>query len=242
MADGGTVSIDDITVYPEDQVAEDVACIEKNGEYIVVTSPKNDGIIRILKEYHYRWTGRRWRKRAHDYRGAAGDRIAELGNAMLNAGIPVCIPDDAAREAAVAGGFEPEHFRWIVKLDDERVQAVWDGRIPEEAYRGMRVGDARYRNYNADADDYGYEERMGDHALVISARYFRQLRINAERYDFILTPDAEALLDAAETAAKSRKRVKPAGPKKRRKTARDVLDSSRDVLEDLKDEDAAECA
>ena len=69
----------------------------------VMTSPKDESLIKLAKSYNFRWNNdlRRWERKETFSTGSARDRAAEIGNACLLAGFPIKIFDDELRKAAI---------------------------------------------------------------------------------------------------------------------------------------------
>lgn len=188
---------------------------------------RNDDYITVVKELGYKYDGarKRWYKAIGVTNGPASDRAAELGSRMLNAGFAVRIEDPAIREAAIRGDYAPETTRWIdvVRADDARYAgwlAISWGRSDDLYSKARALRRSRY--------DHG--------RVVVPATEWQDVMDFAHIYDFRVTPAAEAAVEAQQRNVEV---VDPAPVRKAEyaeKPIKDILNSSRDVLPDLRDE------
>lgn len=212
------------TVYPNDQKTKVVAEIifdEENNE-VKVKSEKDQIVINTVKSLHYDWSGKVWYRETVPYKRDVTDRIAEVGNKLLLAGVPIIIWDEAIRKKAINGIFEKECFRWVIK-DKDMISIVWEFRSDELYRKAKRLPHAKWENGGMD----------------VPARYYAEIRDFAKINEFKITPAAEELLSQAEDDEKAhiKTTIKKADVKKEENTElEDILNSSREVLEDLKDD------
>lgn len=212
------------TIYPNDQKTKVVAEIvfdEENNE-IKIKSEKDSIVIKTVKSLHYDWSGKVWYRKTVPYKRDVADRIAEVGNKLLLAGVPIIIWDEAIRQKAIDGIFEKECFRWIIK-DKDMISIVWEFRSDELYRKAKRLPHAKWENGGMD----------------VPARYYAEIRDFAKINEFQITSPAEKLLSEAEEEEKTHKKtsIKEANMKIEQNTElEDILNSSREVLEDLKDD------
>jgi hypothetical protein len=212
------------TTYPNDQKTKVVAEIifdEENNE-VKVKSEKDQIVINTVKSLHYDWSGKVWYRETVPYKRDVIDRIAEVGNKLLLAGVPIIIWDEAIRKKAINGDYEKECFRWITKnMSDNKISILFNG---DELYRkAKRLPHAKWDNGR----------------MTVPERYYAEIRDFAKVNDFKITPPAEKLLSEAEEEEKTHKKtsIKEANIKIEQNTElEDILNSSREVLEDLKDD------
>lgn len=214
------------TVYPENEQTKDVAEISYKDEFIEIKSPKNDIIIETARAAGYKWNGEksRWCMKVTSTRGRAEDRVAEIGNLLLNAGVPICIYDELVRDKAVRGEFEPQKHQWILKSGDEEIRIFWRDREHSLYDEAKRLPHAKYR----------------EGAMRIPARYFEEIREFEKLYDLGISEEADKLLTKEEKAYKEKTVVVPKKSEtenEREDHLKEILNSSRDILEDLRDED-----
>lgn len=212
------------TTHPNDQKTKVVAEIvfdEENNE-VKVKSEKDQIVINTVKSLHYDWSGKVWYRKTVPYKRDVADRIAEVGNKLLLAGVPIIIWDEAIRQKAIDGIFEKECFRWVVK-DKNITSFVWEFRSDELYRKTKRLPHAKWN----------------DGGMDVPARYYAEIRDFAKVNGFKITPPAEELLSEAEEDEKKQIKtsIKKAVAKKEENTElQDILKSSRDVLDDLKDD------
>lgn len=213
------------TVYPNDQKTKVVAEIIFDDEIheIKVKSEKDQIIINTVKSLHYDWSGKVWYYETVPYKNDVADRMAEVGNKLLLAGVPIIIWDEAIREKAINGDYEKECFRWITKnMSNNKISILFNG---DELYRKTkRLPHAKWENGG----------------MTVPARYYAEIRDFAKINEFKITPPAEKLLSEAEEEEKTHKKIsiKEANIKIEQNTElEDILKSSREVLDDLKDDD-----
>lgn len=213
----------DIIIYPEEQKTKAIAEIINTGNAIEVISDKEDIIIETLKEKEFKWIGGVWRFKITSYSGKAEDRQAEIGNALLTAGVPIIIYDDEVRKKAIKGSYEPRHYKWIYS-EDGFIFIHWDYHCGDYYNETKRLTSARW---------------VSGKGMRVKPGYYDEIRDFAESYDFKLTEEAEEVLKTAEEKDKAVNRVSPeavaAGPAGEK--LEKILKSDRDILDDLRDDD-----
>ena len=211
-------------MYPEEQktktLAEILFVIDVR-KRILVKSDKDDIIIKTVKKLNYEWDydERAWVLYLNETTGSKEDRMAEVANALLQAGVPVRIENQEAKQRAIKGDFCPAHYRWIRGNGKDSVKFTW--RRDEDLYNKVRQ--LPYAKWK-------------DGGIVVSVKYFEEILGFAEVNDFEIADSASKILYAAEEHSHKVERVQPAKVEKsKKKNIADILESSRDVLEDLKD-------
>lgn len=212
------------TVYPNDQKTKVVAEItfDDGIHEIKVKSEKDQIVINTVKKLYYDWSGKVWYRETVPYKRDVADRMAEVGNKLLLAGVPIIIWDEAIRKKSINGDYEKECFRWITKnMSDNKISILFNG---DELYRkAKRLPHAKWDNGR----------------MTVPERYYAEIRDFAKVNGFKITPPAEKLLSEAEEEEKTHKKtsIKEANIKIEQNTElEDILNSSREVLEDLKDD------
>jgi hypothetical protein len=93
-----------------------VTDIKLAGGVITADFPeRHDGFLEVIKDASYHWTGVAWIRTMTKFTGAAEDRMAELASALLEAGFKVRIHNAVAEAKVLAGEYEPEQTRWLVR-------------------------------------------------------------------------------------------------------------------------------
>lgn len=209
---------------PTEKESSSLAKVSYHESRVDVSSPKDNKIIHIAKGQGYKWNGGTWSLQINFMTGTAEDRAAEIANLMLNAGISVEVPVGIA-DKAVSGNFTPRCSRWIFYRRDEDTDAVflrWDKsddlygeakKISGATWRsgiGMKVPTSSADELEDFAEMYGFQFSEGAQKAI--ARYREKV--------MVVAPEAVP-------------EEKQADPEEK---LEEILNSSRDVIEDLKDE------
>jgi hypothetical protein len=167
-----------------------------------------------------------WRKIVRE-RDSLTDRIAEIGNRLLNLGYVVSIPYEKARQKAISGDYEPETRRWIDAgtTDDGKifVEIPYGDDIAEAAVKKLKTAFWVGRPYYFFTVHTEMYQEIEDFAQTlgyrISARAAELLRAEREKIESI----EKSKIAAARTAEK-------------KDGLKDILSSDSTILEDLRDE------
>jgi len=130
----------------------------------------------------------------------------------------VCIYDPATRKDAIEGNYKPEHRRWVwAHKDGKHFILKWEYN-DNIYYAAKRLPSAKYSSPYIVVNKTEYDAVVGF----------------AERYDFRWTSGAKELLKGVQDAL-----IIPAAAKEaayEEHPVKDILNSSREVLEDLIDD------
>lgn len=207
-------------VSPVEHPHEGAALISMTQRVISVSYRKDDDFRQLVKGLGYRWNAdeRNWYKQVDTRRDSVKERAAELGNKLLAAGFAVRIADPEVRQAAVAGDYEPETFRWIDAQDaDFFITWAWDDDYYAQAKRLPRA-------------------RYSKPGVLVPAAEWEEVRDFAHTHGFRFTPAAQELLDRQTGEILL---VQPAAPKEPVYDEHDpgeILQSPSEILEDLTDD------
>lgn len=188
------------TVYPEDPCTSDIATVTVGKDEISVVAAKNDDFRELVRGLGYKWSDGAWMRKISYMAGPIEDRAAELGNALLNDGFPVCIFDEDIRQKAVSGDYDPEHTRWIVVRtsgDFEGRFAIWWNRPDDLFTAAKQITGARWSSPS----------------MVVPTENYEEVLDFAEMYDFRLTPKAEQAVEDARRRRQDAITVAPAPEK-----------------------------
>lgn len=213
----------DATVYPEKRITEGVVEIIVTTDKVEAKFEKNEKYNDIVRSLHYDWNGKAWCREIDYSTGSSEDRAAELGNRLLNTGFPISILDVNLRQKAISGDFEPESRNWISKRTSGEYEGwftiSWDGRDDVLYRTARRLPGSKW-----------------DKGVVVKPEHYKTVLDFARLMKFRLSPGAEKIVEEQET--KSRTVVSPSAPPAaaaREDGLKDILKSSREVLDDLKD-------
>ena len=211
---------------PVRKTTDIVARIEIHNWDVCVLSEKDDIIIQVCKDYglKFDWNVRNWKLAVRPSMSESiEDRAIELGNRMLNAGVPVVMRKPLL-DRAVSGDFEPYTKRWITTIANDRVFRIKvDG---DDTYQAAKLlPKAKYENHGfsvpysswRDVEDFG--TLLGYKCSDGARKAFEEQRALA---------DTKIVVEPAVVVRKE---------KKLSDALSEVLESSRDVLEDLIDDD-----
>lgn len=215
---------DDAVVMPEEQTTSDIAEIIIDNRYVSVRSPKNRTIIDAVKKCGYSWHGKEWSIMISQMNGNAIDRAAEVGNALLLAGVPVAIYDETARAKAISGEYEPRQHRWIsVSLDGRTLAVNWKHGDESMYYAALRLPHAKYR----------------EGQILVKPQYYAEILDFVSLNEFSITTAAKGILDKEEAAVNAKLRITPTAqaPHVSADGLKEILNSSRDILDELKEEE-----
>jgi hypothetical protein len=217
-------AIDEATVYPENESLATPSEIKSTESEIILKSEKNDKIIEIAKSLGYKWSNGSWRREILSTDSVV-DRIAELGNKLLSKGYPIRILDNSAREKAINGTFELEHYNWIMKRSSGNYEGwfaiKWNGRSD--------------KLYNAARKIKGSKWDGG--CVVVPTTNYKEVVEFADLLDFKFTKTGQEIYDKAKNAHESAKRVSPVDAPERidKDGLKEILESGSEVIDDLKD-------
>lgn len=213
---------EEATIKPEGEV-RGVVKLTVADDKIEARYVKDGAFRELVKEKKYKWNEdtRCWFRRITVMTGSAQDRAAELINALLRAGFAVTCYDEQARAMAVDASFTPECERWILYEDEDTLKAI-----------------------------FPRDEKINDHVRYIGGHWVRErgvyiIQISRVKdieeliriYGFSVGKKAQNAIDKANALLDSAKTAYPSEVKSvNRDGLKEILDSSRDVLPDLKDE------
>lgn len=211
------------TLYPEKANYNVPAEIIIKEDSVSALYEKNKDFIDVVKSLGYRWDGSKWHRNISETTGSNIDRAAELGNKLLNAGFPVIIHDPLVAEKAVTGDFVQECKRWIYRYNKPNSLIIrWDDR-----------NDGLYEIARS------LPGSKWDKGVVVRVEHYKEIMDFANLYGFSFTDKALASIEEYKASVQDVKTVKAkeVAKGKQKDGLQDILDSSREVLDDLRDED-----
>ena len=179
---------------------------------------KLDTFRDVVKPFGFRWETPFWLKVVKE--AQLCDRAAEITRALLDAGFCVQTEYEGITAAALDESFAPESLRLI----SARSGGAYNGWLTVSWPRG---------------DDY-YEEAKAitgakyvDKAVIIPPEHYEEVLDFAQSYDFSVTPEAEAEIEAMRQAFV----IGFIPSKKQRKQRAEKPVEAEGIPEDLRDED-----
>jgi len=173
------------TVRPENPRTETVAEIRVKENTVEIFFPeKREDFREIVKnDLRMKWDGK-WKRDLLLRNGTPEDRAAEAGHKLLAAGFIIRIFDDAIREKAITGDYEPECTSWIlarIKGDYAGWLAIIWSREDDFYDAARKLPGSRYSKPN----------------VIVRPEHYEEILDFAEMYGFRIAEKAQALIDAA---------------------------------------------
>lgn len=216
--------IKETTVEPSEVMFDGVVEIVATENNIKVLYQRNDTFIKIVKELNYKWRDNCWQRSINSITGSYIDRSAEVANKLLNAGFRVAIPEVEIKEKALTATYEVECDRWIFnRVDTNKFAIKWYEKNDDLYSASKCLKGARW--------DSG--------SMLVNVQNYKQVEEFAEMYGFKFTEKALELIEQYKKELEKIERVdvKEAKEVPVKNGLEDILNSSREVLEDLVEED-----
>ncbi len=208
-------------IAPEEKSTNTIARIKEHLDFIEVKFEKDDSVIRCVKKCGFKWRGT-WKLEITEKTGSADDRMAEVGNHLLNAGVSIEIKK-SLKDKAVNGDFKTRSYKWVDAQNGE-IYITWHR-------------DASYYN---EAKRLPGAKWVSGRGMAVKPEYFEEIQEFVNLYQFSVTKKAQALLKEAEDKIKGVPRVSPVTVKESidnsKPDLQDILKSNRDILDDLRDD------
>jgi hypothetical protein len=208
------------TIQPQNKKGNEVVEIKEKDNKIYLSFPKNDDIRLLVKELGYEWYNPNWVKTLTATTGSTIDRIAEVGNKILNLGYAVIIYDLKARENAILAKYEPEHPRWILFNHKKGMFAITWNYFDNSLYQNAKsLPKSKYENGS----------------VYIPVEYYKEILDFANLFDFKISDGSK---EAIQTYTEKINVVNPVKPKEVEKKdgLKDILKTDNSIIDDLKDE------
>lgn len=189
------------TVYPEgfdDPSA--VAEINLSVGAITVHYPtKCEGVRELLKfDFGFWWEETHWQKSLGVTDENPEDQVAEIGNKLLNMGIPVLIWNASVRSRAISGDYTPAHTRWVKWMTTPGKFAIQWARADDLYHEARQIPGSKWeRPY-----------------VVVPIDQADEVQSFAECYDFRLTSGAQKALSQYQQVKHAAFIAKVSAPKK----------------------------
>lgn len=216
--------IDESTLAPKEIKYPGFVEIKFNEDNISATYEKNYDFRDIVKDLGYKWGNGCWIKKIKETSGLYKDRVAELGNKLLNAGFSVLILDEEARKKAVNADYEVECTRWIYRRKGTTKLALnWKERN-ENLYNAARKLPG---------------SKWDSPSVIVDVSHFKEIEEFAESYGFKFTVTAREYIEKYKEEITGLSTVEVVNSKEciEKDGLKEILNSSRDVLDDLKEDD-----
>ncbi len=218
---------------------KDTVIVPENSQFGIVTIVITDNAVEVrypkdetfrakVKEAGFCWDSDNycWKKDLSFRTGSGIDRAADIANKLLTAGFSVDCKNADVRQKAVDGTFEPECKNWISRLANGEYANWLSISIP-------RRGSSSDAQELYDASRRIKGSRWFKGSTVVPASQYAAVEDFANIYGYKFSDGAIEQIKETRDA----ETIKITAPDKLEKkdVLRDILKSSREVLEDLKD-------
>lgn len=223
-SDAAKEAMSEMTMRPATQEHEGTVEIKIVKNIVEAFFKKDEDFRKIVKSHGFTWNpdAKRWEKKCSEYTGTTADRAAELINELLNGGFAVICSDEIIRNKALKADFKPETYKWLKHKNSIGFIVTWD-RYKEDFYsKAKALPEAKWKS--------------SERGMVIPSRNFLEVLDFAEINHFSISKAAQQVIEALQQCDE---RVIAEAPKELEISDRleEILNSSREILEDLKDDD-----
>lgn len=213
----------EMTVTPEEVKHSGAVTVTATDKEVHVKYKYDPEFIEIVKDRHLKYSDGVWTRKCNKFTGSTIDRAAEITNTLLSAGFKVKVNDDAIKEAAIAADFEPECRKWVLL----RTSGNYAG----------------YLAISFDSDNELYNQahtlpksRWNNGKMVVPVDCYKEVLDFADMLGFKVSDGAMQAIENYKASLTPPVSVnKPEKPEEQDKLS-EILQSSADVLPDLKDE------
>lgn len=216
-------AMQEMTMRPSIQEHEGTVEIKIVKNTVEAFFKKDEDFRKIVKSYGFVWDKDKtaWIKQCNEYTGTVYDRAAELINKLINKGFAVMCSNEDVKDKAIKADFIPETHKWV-KHKKTSFVITWD-KYKDDFYSKAKTLP-------------GAEWNSSVRGMVIPNRNFREVLDFAEINHFSISKTAQQVI---ETLQQCDERVVAETPKELEISdkLKEILTSSREVLEDLKDDD-----
>lgn len=222
-SDTAKEAISEMTMRPSIQEHEGTVEIKIVKNTVEAFFKKDEDFRKIVKSYGFVWDKDKtaWIKQCNEYTGTVYDRAAELINKLINKGFAVMCSNEDIKDKAIKADFIPETHKWV-KHKKTSFVITWD-RYKDDFYSKAKTLP-------------GAEWNSSVRGMVIPNRNFREVLDFAEINHFSISKAAQQVMEALQQCDE---RVIAEAPKELEISdkLKEILTSSREVLEELKDDD-----
>lgn len=223
IANGVDEIILESTVAPVEIKHDGVVEIKFDDNTVKACYEKDDDFRSIVKSLRFSWEGGCWQRKINESTGTASDRTAELGNKLLNNGFAICILDEETRNKAVNADYELECDRWIYRRKDTSILSInWVGYNDSLYTKASKLPGAKWNRPS----------------VLVDVSHYKDVEEFAELMGFKLSKAAKNLIESYKKELLKVPSVEVFSSKEYvdKNGLEDILNSSRDIIEDLKEE------
>lgn len=178
-------ALEEMVIRPSEPITALVAEIRIKDNLVSANFPEiNEGFRPLVRGLNFTWQKIRWERKTNIKTGSALDRATELGVKLLAAGFPIRVYDDELHTKILAGDYEPEYTRWIMKnVDAGKFSVQWNRNdadfyeasktLPGAKWKsgsGMLVPKEAFRELQDFANQYGFKLSLGAEKMMLEAQ------------------------------------------------------------------------
>lgn len=209
-------------ISPKEVIKPGVVEINLVDNAVELVYQKDNDFIECVRSLGYRWKGK-WRKNITELTGSYKDRMAEIGNLLLNEGFSIRIYNSEIRQKAISGQFEREQERWIIfNIEEDKLWIKWE------------YGNNKLYNIINKLPGSKYK----DGKMLIDIANYEVIKEFAELYNFKFTKKADEKIKCYIEKMKNVTVVNPLQIEDKgleEEGLESILNSSREILDDLLD-------
>lgn len=206
-------------IAPKNPRMDAPAEVKYDSDKVTVISKKDEGIIKLLKSHGFKWDGSAWSMAISERMVSAADRAAEIGNKLLNDGVPLQISDEI-KDITINATYTPTADRWIGKIKDRDVFSVWWVGRDDRVYKVARsLPGARYESPS----------------VIVPQNAYVEVQEFARLFDFKFSRAALALIETQKQKIAASETVNPFEKTVEYKDGLQEILNTKGILEDLKE-------
>lgn len=182
---------------------------------------KNDTFINLVKKLGYKWENGSWRKKLNETTGSYKDRVAEIGNNLLNKGFSIFILDEDIRNMTINANYEVECKRWVY-LKENKLALNWTDKSDLYSLARKITGSKWDNPY-----------------VIVDISHFDEIEEFARLYDFKFTKEAREYIKKYKEELLKIPKIKVEKQKESidKDGLKEILESNRTIIKDLLEED-----
>lgn len=214
------------TVAPKEVKYPGIVHIEAIKDQVNAKYERNDKFREVVKNLNFKWVNTKWLKNISELTGSYIDRASELGNKLLNAGFTICILDEEIRNKAIAGDFEPECDRWIkINFKSDKLAIKWYDKNDYMYSAARKIKTSKWDSTTK--------------SVLVDVSHYEEVQEFAKFYECKFTEKALGFIKQYKIELANILIVEPVRTKDKPKEdgLKNILKSSRDILDDLRDDD-----
>ena len=219
--------VENVVMIPENECYPGTVTVDVVEDHVLVRYTMNKDFSELARKYGFRWDSAEggYKKIAGEMAGTAVDRAAEICNALLIEGFRVSCKEQSVRNLAVSAEFKPEIKNWVSYREKDHSLTIHWSRETDFYKAARTLPGSRWDSM--------------EKVVTVPAQNWREVLDFAEMNSFVVSKGAK---EAIEQCKESELKVNAKAPNSvaletGEQKLKKILDSSREVLPDLIDEE-----